>query len=722
MSKPRFFLRISRRFLILLNLGFIGFSLFPSNSYGQDLIKIRGRVYDANGPISGAIVYVEGNPLPVQTDQSGAYRIANLENGVYRLRCEYGNSVVRVMAPVRVSDGPPAECDIFFDSEVLQLAPIVVEFKKSDDFDKAIERRVYNIDQGVRNVEDLVGRIVSAQIIASPGEISFGLAGSRPQDVEILLDGKRLNSSLTGKADLNQLPVKAIRKIELFKAGTINDGGGLAAIINFITEPNAIDNNLTIEHSRGSFGLEKYSLTSALKTGRYGALSVCAEYDRRRDNYPYIDYFGIKKNLTNAQSEVGRVYVSGSHRLSGGKVNYSALLFHNESGLPGQIIQPNHSAKQLKRTLSVGIDYIHLLGRQVETSAGISHTRRQLDHFDSDSWIKYDSRYNESEIDIHFLVETYMNKFIRINNRFSYRRESLEGIDRIRTAYSLGRHSRDIFGNNSEINFNHELSVFNLRSFLGGGFNVINSRFHGSDLAGISLSLSKKPYPSIMIYRSDSFRLPGLADLNWREDVFAIPNPDLKPERSMSKGIELAAKGDLLGSWRLSAEYKESKYTDLISWRRSQGIKYKPVNISSSDFYGLIISLNYYSPGQVLALDLSRVQSLTINRELGQPYFGKLIIYQPPYVNRLSATVNYRELLIKFDLKDVGRRFYLEENTKALAPYLVIDLEVRCRLRYRFGEVELSGRIENCTNEIYELVEYQPMPPRSFEIGCGIFF
>jgi len=69
---------------------------------------------------------------------------------------------------------------------------------------------------------------------------------------------------------------------------------------------------------------------------------------------------------------------------------------------------------------------------------------------------------------------------------------------------------------------------------------------------------------------------------------------------------------------------------------------------------------------------------------------------------------------------DSGHRYFLEENTKQLDAYTLVNLAAGLTFKYKFISPTLEFRIRNLTDIEYELLEYQPMPPRSYHFGLSL--
>jgi outer membrane cobalamin receptor len=356
----------------------------------------------------------------------------------------------------------------------------------------------------------------------------------------------------------------------------------------------------------------------------------------------------------------------------------------------------------------------------------LSFLKRVTDYTDTSMFIPYDNKYIEREIVLVFKGDLLATKRLNLDYKASCTSGFLKGIDYIRPFSSLGEISRKVYKLGGGARYQQDIGKASLKAGISQAWDFVGDSKYPSMSATATAAYNNmalgpvKFLIGVTLSYAGTFRLPGLAELHWKEDVFIIANPNLNPEKSRSVSSEIFSEYQMFGKWRLSVEYRDIHYKDLIYWRRSQGIKYKPVNVSASDYFGTTALISYQSPGEVITVDFSRVKSTSLNREEGQPYYGKYITFQPFYTNRLMLSLSCRGLYAKTFMFDSSHRYFLEENTKKLNAYTLINLKIGFNVTIRRVTANLEFKIDNITNAEYELLEYQPMPPRNFCFGLSL--
>jgi outer membrane cobalamin receptor len=398
----------------------------------------------------------------------------------------------------------------------------------------------------------------------------------------------------------------------------------------------------------------------------------------------------------------------------------SAFAYTGSNGVPGKIITPSYLAKSQKMTVSAGLNFSRKISEKSEIGLDYSYMGRKTSYIDYLGEIRYLTKYTETENTASLKCATSPTGGLKLNLQTNLTYGMLDGRDNLRPQYALGKLHRKSYGFDVAAAYDKIIGKILIAPNLSSKIESVDSHRYNSYYSSLAFCYIGHPSGGVMFSYGRAYRLPGLAELNWKEDIFVIANPLLKPERSKSRSVELFAELELAGKWRSSIEYQDTRYNDLIFWRRSQGFKYKPINISASDYFGTIVTFSYKSPSEILSLDFSRTMAVSLNRENGQPYNGKDLTFQPRYINHLNLRLAYQSLNTGIGMQDVSQRYYLEENTKALHPYALFDIRLgyECKLKY----FTLGGeyKIDNLTNAHYELLEYQPMPPRCQSICLKI--
>lgn len=675
-----------------------------------------------DGPVPGASIVLDRTPYSSITDNNGFYYFYNIPTGTYSLYCNLNRNQYRLAERLIVDDGPSIRRDIYLDSGTVNIAPIVVTAGRDDtDLDKS--RIAIDLIKTPSNLSEIISQIPGLNAIAAGGGSEFYVApiGTRPEALEVYIDGRKINSILTGKADLSQIPLASVKRVEYYPAGAvIGDNGGLAGRLNFICDYRGSEKEISVGTYVGAYGRNDYAVHYNQSITGYGNFEIGWERSGKNNNYNYTDYFGNRQTRLNADLRSEKAYFSYANCISGFVVKASGYGYDGSNGIPGKTITPSLNARSDKLAMSVGGEIGYQVAEIGAMNLNYSYQNRKTKYHDLVGATPYLTQYNELRESIGFSIKENEFAHIRPMISISITRERLEGKDNLRPEYALGIVKRDICYLSGGLRYRNKITIFNFETGVSGNTDNVNQENYFSYSGQSMVWLDYGVKSGVNLSCGKSYRLPGLAELNWKEDVFVIANPDLRPERSIQNSIGVFCEFRTLGKWRVSIDYRDARYVDLIYWRRSQGLRYKPVNIAQSDYYGTTVSVSYYSPGNIAAFDLSRVESVSLNREQGQPYYGKQVIFQPSYVNRMRVSLNYAEISGRIEIQDVGKRYYLEENTKALAPYILINFSVGYLIHIYRVKTEFQIGIDNITDSDYELLEYQPMPPRTIGVGLTI--
>lgn len=716
-------LRRSRSFLIPL----IGLWVLLAYDYiyAQSSLKLYGQVTDSNGPVAGATVKIDKSAFTAITDQNGNYYFYDIPAGHYRLYCRYLTASL-IAIDCTIDGGPAIRHDIYLADNIIVVDPVLVEADKPATLNPAnLNVRVYEIDHsdGV-SAEEVIRQIPGVNLVKSSatGELFVTAGGIRPEGVNVLIDGRRLNSLLTGRADLNQLPLAMISRIEYYApGGAANTGdGGLGGTLNFVTVNNVRPELVDLHASHGSFISEDYAISLGNDFGNRGTVTGSWETGYARNEYRYTDYFGEEQTRRNAYAGYDKYYLSYTNHLFGNQFELSGFYYDGVNGVPGRMVTPSEQARSNKLSSSVGMDVSRIVSRILKISMSSSYQERNAHYKDYGSWIPYDNKYYEREIEASLGLELSLPGGVYADQSYSYTNSLLNGNDLIRPWYSLGKWRREVYRLSNGLNAVWKLNRFSIKTGGACTFNRVENDNYPSGSVTASLAYNWFAKFVAMSTISHTFRLPGLAELHWKEDVFVLPNLNLKPEKSNGVSTELFSEFSMLGDWRLSLEYQDIRYQYLIYWVRSEGLKYKPINVSKSDYFGTTVAIAYKSPRDYLTLDFSRTKSSSINRE--DRYYGKFITFQPLYTNKLSLRLQYKNPYLKAGMVDVGTRYFNEDNVKQLDPYTLVNLSCGFDIVYKRLRISWSFEIDNLIDAEYEYLEYQPMPPRSYEFTFNFKF
>ena len=231
--------------------------LFATGAFAQSG-NIKGVVTDADGPLYGATVLVEGTTIGTVTDFDGNYSIA-VEPGTYTIEVSYIGYATTTQS-VTVNSGAASELDVVM-SEGLLVDEVVVIGSRSagrtkletpvpvdvidmskltnsapqTDLNQLLNQTVPSFSSNTQTISDGTDHIDPAS-----------LRGLGPDQVLVLINGKRRHTTslvnVNGTfgrgnvgTDLNAIPAIALTKLEVLRDGAAAKYGSyaIAGVMNF---------------------------------------------------------------------------------------------------------------------------------------------------------------------------------------------------------------------------------------------------------------------------------------------------------------------------------------------------------------------------------------------------------------------------------------------------------------------------------------------------------
>lgn len=214
-----------------------------------------------------------------------------------------------------------------------------------------------------------------------------------------------------------------------------------------------------------------------------------------------------------------------------------------------------------------------------------------------------------------------------------------------------------------------------------------------------------------------AFRAPTFNDRFWGE----VGDPALRPERAwaLDGGAVLPLR------WgAASAEVEATAFTsavrDQIVWR-PEGGAWRPANVGRVRSAGWEGTARLAAPlayGAALGLDL--VLTRTAARDRTNPEstsYDRPLLYVPERQAKAALTVGGAQtagaaLALDLEAVHTGRRFTASDGSASLDPVTIAAAGLRARVAAGPGGAALAVRVENLTNQRYQIVRGYPMPPR----------
>lgn len=221
------------------------------------------------------------------------------------------------------------------------------------------------------------------------------------------------------------------------------------------------------------------------------------------------------------------------------------------------------------------------------------------------------------------------------------------------------------------------------------------------------------------------YRIPTLNDRYWRPGG----DPDLLPESGHSAELGMAAGTRPGAALRFTGEatWFERRMDNWIIWLPN-GAYWTPQNLMQVWSRGAEVKgeLGWAMGRTVLKLSGMTNYVVSTNeraKATNDASVGKQLIYVPMYSGHGRLGVQRKGLAAAVGMSYTGYRYVSADNRQFLAPYMVADASVSCRMAA--GKRTLTSLMLNADNlfdEQYQVMLNRPMPMRNFRLGITVHF
>lgn len=288
-----------------------------------------------------------------------------------------------------------ATVPVLAEEEIYRFEDIIVTASRTESLLKEAPANVSVITSeeiastGAQTVVDAIRRepgVFAQSYLGNPKAANIDIRGygeATPQNVLVLVNGRRVNGiDLTG-ADLAQAPVDAIERIELYRGpGTVLYGdNATGGVINIILKAGKGPPKVIASATGGSYNYFKPELLFTGKQGRFSYLATVSEVETQgyRHNNEFYGKDALGNFRVNALTNLAFNLSAGHHRDSYGQPG--ALFWSN---LRSGIVDPKDSTKSyLCGKASTEDNFIDLepevkIGDSVLVSLGASYRNRHI--------------------------------------------------------------------------------------------------------------------------------------------------------------------------------------------------------------------------------------------------------------------------------------------------------------------------------------------------------
>ncbi|MDA3860016.1 MAG: TonB-dependent receptor [Melioribacteraceae bacterium] len=717
--------------------------------FGQTTKKIFGNVYDfnSNSPLVGANILIDGTGLGSSTDEFGYFQFDNLYTGSYSITTSYVGYETQTFPDQTVFADQPTEINIYLKPSKNKLNDVIVtnhesntkgsiKFYTQEDIAKSNFQSVAEVLEQTPGVE-----IQSTGGVGSSKKIS--IRGSGTNQVLVMLDDVSLNNQFGGDADLSQVPINIVERIEVYEGGSSSKfgSGAIGGAINIITKQN-FKNEYKINVIGGSFGLINVEPSIS---GNIRNLSYFLSYNfiQSDGNYPYAyqNTSGVESEAIRINSDMKsqNIFTRINYKLDNYLFSVNAQKLESDRGLPGKTKALTAYARSKNNNTMFGSKFRaafdnFVLDLNGSYSQNITENSNLYPDYATPEYTKYPTYHYKYESDVAVLNTTLYYKLIEWLNvtagyngkRFSYNDENFLAkssssiINATETSNGVFLHQEFKLDLPKPLNkFLVSPSIRYDEMRMSNG-EINRSENQWSPSASLYLSVGEKHQLYFKSSISRSFRVPTFSDLFY-QDVRIEGKTDLLPEKSLNKEIGL---GWEINKWgKLKGEINLYNYSieDMIVWKLGSFEVFRPFN-SDAEISGQVYSIDYQLPKHNLSLQLSYTYLQPLNKNKQETTYNKIIPYSPQHSFKSGLQFGYKEFTGIINYRIVGKRFVTVANTVELSPYDVMDITMLQNIRIENFQIALKFSVNNITNKLYEIVSDYPMPGREFRLGITLMY
>ncbi|MBA7482353.1 Vitamin B12 transporter BtuB [subsurface metagenome] len=530
---------------------------------------------------------------------------------------------------------------------------------------------------------------------------SISLRGSLANRVLVLIDGKPINSISFGEANLSQISLEDVQRIEIVRGPTshLYGANALGGVVNIITKepPQKLVNRVEISYE--TFNTHVYKFENGSSFGNLGYLITTGKKKsdglRRNNNYDANDITGkftynFKEDITTTMS----------------------LRYHDsELGLPGPKPEKGTTTKYGDENVTSLYDRQKDKNFMCDMSLELpvmENSKLFIKGYIDNRKMKYHSVYDDIWTGVKLeeddkYITNIKGGYIEYKHNFSDKNTVLLGMDGHHDEFDAKQNITNTdTGKVTPKKWNPETDIYGL--WLENRWNIfapitttLGLRYdhhstYGSQLSpnfGAIYKINKKNRVRGSIGKA--FRAPTFNDLYWPQGG----NPDLKPETGWQ--VEIGGESEISNNFFIRASLFNREIKDMIAWIPDASGLWKPSNVNKHSTWGAELEFNANLTKQIT----SRISYIFLNAKqikkevVYDDFMGTVILEEKERkaafvpCNKINFDLNYQS---NFDLKvsingqfldkmvnyypDYSKLPNVTMNTKKLARHFTLNAKI----------------------------------------------
>jgi vitamin B12 transporter len=599
----------------------------------------------------------------------------------------------------------------------INLSEVVISARRLEHFSTGLHVRSFQQEQ----YEDFPGILLSEILTArsthfiktygAGGLASISMRGTAAQHTAVYWNGFNINPPNIDMADISMLPLYLFSRVDIASGGNsaLFGNGSIGGSIHLSSQQASQKKHLRIATSVGQHNNRLIALSSGYGLGKLH-LSSSAWFNSSENDFTYVNtthFNQPKERLSNADASHAGFLQEAQLPISARQKLMAGFWFQDrEAGIPPSMTMNKSHARQHDRMIRTYLQW-NLERDRLNYSVKSGYTSDFLHYSDTliglDSKIRVGVWTTEAELSAQLTNDTQFT--IGANYQQHHARVDAYVDDANPGQLSLFLMVRHHF---PELDW-----------LISAG---ARKEFH-SDFQGIpaALSLGWKGRLSEQFYArlnfAGNYRTPTLNDRYWQPGG----NSDLKPETSINTEAGLDFNFFKEGfNTNISAGVFNNRIRNWITWLPSAQAYWKPENVTDVSILGFETNLDFkwkwQKWNQRLELAYSATRSLYGSGSNNSDNKRPQLIYTPVHVASAAYTARIENWTLHYTHQFTGSRFTDRANTNKLPAFHTADLSLVRTIKIKHSSLSLSASIKNLTNHAYQVIEYRPMPGRTFSI------
>lgn len=559
-----------------------------------------------------------------------------------------------------------------------------------------------------------------------PGGISIAsIRGSSHEQVLVLVDGERINDSMSGGVDLDTIPIMSAKRIEIVRGGqsAMYGADAVGGVINIITKQ-PIGAKARAWSTVGAYDSVSWGLEASKRIGTVAGILSFSRTTSESD-FSFNDKFGRELVRENADFTKRSVFGKLTWDISDYAIlKVSGDHYYADKGSPGPIGQFTPEANKRDRAIGFKADLEHSLREGVFYKLSGYKRDTTLRFRNPQGPYPVDDTHKADAMGTEIQVHVLQNTSIPLIGGVSFRQDDINST-------ALGDLGRETYSAYIQQELSKDFGSNALRLSRVSAFPAVRWDHYSDFEAGTSPKLGLlASFGQLRVVTAKanigrSYRAPSMNDLYWPPDPFAFGNPNLEPERATNMDAGLffhtseAPVFTQLSTIRLGATYFRNSFRDRIQWTPDGDGKWSPQNLSEA----LSVGLETEIQAGISFLNVPDLISVTANHTFlkAEDMLERQLIYRPKHSLGYALRVGTDRVWGQVQGLYRSRVYYTVQNTKSLDPFMNYDFQLGVERRLRDStNVGIIFEITNIFDTEYQHIADYPLPGREWSIRTSI--